>query len=118
MRVVNGKNSWFAAGLSCIHPGLGQMYCGLGQGHKGQFKKDPKYYVIDIMINQGYKEQFKKGFIYAVIGILFAYISPEIAYVWLVVNILDAFTTAEKMNRGESFDDFINFYQNPASKWL
>jgi TM2 domain-containing membrane protein YozV len=83
--VVKSKNPLFAALLSFFLSGLGQVY-------NGQFGKGIMYFAIAIICGL---------LINVVIGLV-------LAPIWWIINILDAYSTAKRINQGEQFDNFIN----------
>ena len=84
--VINRRSPVIAAILSLFIWGLGQIY-------NGQFGKGIAYFVIGILCAAS---------IMIFIGLL-------LAPIWWLIGIVDAYTSAKRINAGEDASKFINF---------
>jgi len=80
------KEEFLAVALSFFVPGLGQLY-------NGQVGKGVAYFIIAIVF----------------LCMTLIVIGALLYLIWWLVSMVDAYTTAGKINRGEPADDFINF---------
>lgn len=83
--VINRRSPVIAAILSLLIVGLGQIY-------NGQFGKGIAYFFIAILCGVS---------ISILIGIL-------LAPIWWLIGIIDAYTSAQRINAGEDASKFIN----------
>ena len=85
----------------------------IGQNTSSNKIKEPIFAAILCIIpglGQAYNGQIQKAIVYFIGGVLLSFITVGIGYfIYLAIGAMDAYVTAEKINRGEPADNFINF---------